>query len=227
DFNNVTGPGVGRSSVFVARVVTDAEFRANLLAREREQAVELEKRIKLQEELLTETKALDAGTRGQAELEGPHRDQLAKIRKRQKSIGEDSARIARKFEEMVAEIKNNRIEEMEPAPLQTRLKDRIIAPLWKVSTDDVDAAMLAIDQATKALADPPERGKRLGETAAAQQKLVERLKEILTQMEQAQGFQEAVNMLLEVQKAQEDVLKRTEQEKQDAIRKLLDPGKKN
>jgi hypothetical protein len=46
-------------------------------------------------------------------------------------------------------------------------------------------------------------------------------------MEQAQGFQEAVNMLLEVQKAQEDVLKRTEQEKQDAIRRLLDGGKKN
>jgi len=34
-------------------------------------------------------------------------------------------------------------------------------------------------------------------------------------------------MLLEVQKAQEDVLKRTEQEKQDAIRKLLEAGKKN
>ncbi len=226
DFNDVTGPGVGRSSVFVARVVTDAEFRANLLAREREQAVELEKRIKLQEELLTETKALDAATRGLTELDGPQRDQLARGRKRQKSIGEDAAKIARKFEELVAEIRNNRIEEGEPAPLQERLKSRIIAPLWKVSTDDVDAAMTAIDQTTRSLAVPADRGKRLGETAAAQQRLVERLKEILSQMEQAQGFQEAVNLLLEVQKAQEDVLKRTEQEKQEAIRRLLDQGKK-
>lgn len=227
DQNNVSGPGVGRSPVFVARIVTDAEFRANLLAREREQALELEKRLKLQEDLLTETKALDAATRGRTELDDPQRDQLVKIRKRQKSIGEDSAKIARKFEEMLAEIRNNRIEEMEPAPLQARLKDRIVAPLWKVSTDDVDAVMSAVDQTIKSIADPSARGRGLSETAAAQQKLVERLKEILSQMEQAQGFQEAVNMLLEVQKAQEDVLKRTEQEKQDAIRRLLEPAKKN
>jgi len=227
DFNDVTGPGVGRSSVFVARVVTDAEFRANLLAREREQAVELEKRLKLEEELLTETKSLDAATRGATELEGPQRDQLARIRKRQKTIGEDAAKVARKFEEIVAEIRNNRIEEEEPAPLQARLKERIIAPLWKVSTDEVDAVLVAIDQATKSVNVPAERGKRLKEAATAQQRLVDQLKEILSQMEQAQGFQEAVNLLLEVQKAQEDVLKRTEQEKQEAIRRLLEPGKKN
>jgi hypothetical protein len=99
--------------------------------------------------------------------------------------------------------------------------------LWKVSTDEVDAALFAIDQATRALSAPADRGKRLTETAAAQQRVVDRMKDILSQMEQAQGFQEAVNMLLEVQKAQEDVLKRTEQEKQDAIRKLLEAGKKN
>jgi hypothetical protein len=226
DFNDVSGPGVGRSAVFVARVVTDAEFRANLLAREREQSLELGKRFKVQEELLTETKSLDAGTRGAAELDGPQRDQLARIRKRQKAIGEDAAKIARQFEDMVVEIRNNRLEEQEPAPLSTRLRDRIIAPLWKVSTDEVDAALLALDQTTKVLAVPPERGKRLGEVAAAQQRVVDRMKEILSQMEQAQGFQEAVNMLLEVQKAQEDVLKRTEQEKQDAIRRLLESNQK-
>jgi hypothetical protein len=227
DFNNVSGPGIGRSAVFVARVVTDAEFRANLLAREREQAVDLEKRLKLQEELLTECKELDAATRGVAELDGARRDQLARLRKRQKAVGEDAARIARKFEEIIAEIRNNRIEETDPAPLQTRLRERIIAPLWKVSTDDIDAALNAIDQATRSLNVATERGMRLSETAVAQQRLVERLREILSQMEQAQGFQEAVNLLLEVQKAQEDVLKRTEQEKQDAIRRLLEPGRKD
>jgi hypothetical protein len=227
DFNDVSGPGVGRSAVFVTRVVTDAEFRANLLTREREQALELGKRIKLQEDLLTETRALDAGTRGAAELDGPQRDQLARVRKRQKAIGEDAAKIARQFEDMVVEIRNNRLEEQEPAPLTTRLRERIIAPLWKVSTDEVDAALVAIDQTTKVLSVPADRGKRLSETTTAQQRVVEQMKEILSQMEQAQGFQEAVNMLLEVQRAQEDVLKRTEQEKQDAIRKLLEAGKKS
>ncbi len=227
DRNDVTGPGVGRSAVFVARVVTDAEFLASLLAREREQAVELAKRIHLQEELLTETRALAAAIRGLAELAGPQRDQLARIRKRQKSVGEDAARIARKFEELVVEIRNNRIEETEPAPLQTRLRERIIAPLWTASTGDLDAAMSAIDQATRALGVPDERGRRLNETAVAQQRLVERLKEILSQMEQAQGFQEAVNLLLEVQRAQEDVLKRTEEEKQEAIRRLLESARQN
>ena len=60
--------------------------------------------MKLEEDLLTETRALDAATRGSAEFDGPQRDQLARIRKRQKGIGEDAAKIARQFEELVVDI---------------------------------------------------------------------------------------------------------------------------
>jgi hypothetical protein len=222
DFNDLTGPGIGRSATFVVRVVTDEEFRANLLAREREQATELEKRLKQQQDLLTETRALLAGSSQATELGDDERRRLAQIRKQQKTIGEEAGRIARRFEDMLAEIRNNRLEDAGPTPLQSRLKDGIAAPLWKVSTGDVERALSELDGATKSLSDPLRRNQHVTETSNAQERVIAGFQDVLSRMEQSQGFQEAVNRLLEVQRAQEEVLKQTEREKQEAIRKLLE-----
>ena len=226
DNNNVSGPSTGRSTVFLVRVVTEEEFRAALLVREREQRIEFEKRVKLQDELKTECEALLAASRGRPDLSAEQRDQLARFEKRQKTVGDDVARIARKFEDVVLEVRQNRIEE-ERGPVQTRLSEQIIAPLWKTGNDGVDVVLKAIERTRLSAANIRERDQSLTQTVAAQQKLLEQMRAILSHMEQAEGFQEAVNLLLEVQKAQQDVQQRTEKEKQEAIRKLLDgAGKK-
>ena len=54
-----------------------------------------------------------------------------------------------------------------------------------------------------------------------QQEIVANMHEILQSMIKTEDFQEAVNLLLGVQKAQQDVLDMTEQEKQDRIRRLI------
>ncbi len=225
DNNSVTGPGIGRSSVFLARIVTDDEFRAALLGRERELRIEFEKQIKLEDELRTDASALLAAVRGKADLTAVQRDQLARLERRQKAIGEEVLKIARRFGEVVTEIQNNRIEDNE-GPLQTRLQSRVIQPLGGVQRDCFPPILSLLDRARTRAANSNDRDALLTQTIQAQQKLLERLNEILGHMEQAEGFQEAVNQLLEVQKAQQEVLKRTEKEKQDTIRKLLDaPGR--
>jgi hypothetical protein len=69
---------------------------------------------------------------------------------------------------------------------------------------------------------PADRDAALATAADQQQRLLDGLKGILAQMESAEGFQEAINRLVEVQQAQEDVLKKTEAAKQDAIRRALE-----
>lgn len=221
DNNSATGPGIGRSPVFLARIVTDEEFRAALLGRERELRIEFEKQIKFEDELRTDASALLAAVRGKAELTPDQRDQLARFERRQKAIGEDVLKVARRFSEVVTEIRNNRIEDAD-GPLQTRLLSRIIEPLNGLQRDGFPPVLSLLDRARTRAATSDDRDRILGQTIDAQLKLLERLREILGHMEQAEGFQEAVNQLLEVQKAQQEVLKRTEKEKQEAIRKLLD-----
>ena len=67
-----------------------------------------------------------------------------------------------------------------------------------------------------------DRNQKGSNVVSDQQQLVADMQEILSQMEQAEGFQAAVNLLYDVQKAQQDVLKLTDEERDALIKRLLD-----
>lgn len=221
DNNTVTGPGVGRSTVFLVRVVSDEELRTALLARERTQRAEFEKRIKQLDELRTEVLSIRAAVKGMTEVDPQRREQLAKATRRQKTLGDDLAGIARRFEDIARELQLNRLEDPS-GPLHTRLTERIITPLWTAATEEAPTIVDTLDRARPSQTPPAARDAALGRAADQQQRLIDSLKAILAQMESAEGFQEAINRLVEVQQAQEDVLKKTEAAKQEAIRRVLD-----
>jgi hypothetical protein len=50
------------------------------------------------------------------------------------------------------------------------------------------------------------------------------MQEILRHMVKSEGFQEAVNLLYEIQKAQTDVHDQTNKERQDRIKRILEGG---
>jgi hypothetical protein len=50
------------------------------------------------------------------------------------------------------------------------------------------------------------------------------MKEILTHLVKSEGFQEAVNLLYEIQKAQTDVHEQTNKERQERIKRILEGG---
>jgi hypothetical protein len=221
DNNTVTGLGVGKSTVFLVRVVSDEELRTALLARERTQRAEFEKRIKQLDELRTEVLSIRAAVKPMTELDAERREQLAKATRRQKTLGDDLAGIARRFEDIALELQLNRLEEPS-GPLHTRLTEQIITPLWTAATEQAPAIVDTLDRARPSQTAPAARDTALATAADQQQRLMDSLKAILAQMESAEGFQEAINRLVEVQQAQEDVLKKTEAAKQEAIRRVLD-----
>ena len=221
------GRTVGKSSDFLLRVVTEEELRTDLLRREKEQRQEFERLLKNQEELLTDCRALQAGIRGAAALTPQQKDQLMQYQKRQKLVGQNTGAIAERLASIVIEVQNNRLEEA-GGKLQARLTDDIIAPMQEVAEALVPAAVQLLDRTRRQAAETAPRDQALADTIADQQVIVEKMQEILRHMVKSEGFQEAVNLLYEIQKAQSDVHLETNKERQERIKRILegDPAPK-
>lgn len=223
DNDDVSGPKSGKSATFVFRVVSEDELRTDLLRREKEHRLELERCVKQQEDVLTECEVLLAGARGKAKLETRQRPLLVKLQRRQKLLGRNLAALAGRLEGIVAEVQNNRLEEHE-GPLQLRLRDRVVQPMWKLADDSIPQAAEQMDRAWRLSGDAAGLSRALSDAVATQQAVLTAIREILAHLVKAEGFQEAVNLLYEIQRAQKDVLDLTEKEKQQRIREILDQG---
>jgi hypothetical protein len=216
-------PNTGKSSDLLLRVVTEEELRTDMLRREKEQRQEFERLVKNEEELLTDCRALLAGIKGAANLTPQQKDQLMQYQKRQKLVGQNTGAIAERFASIVIEIRNNRLEE-DGGRVQTRLENDIVGPMQEVAGPLVAEAIQLLDRTRRQAAAAVERDQALTEATTRQEQMVERMKEILTHMVKSEGFQEAVNLLYEIQKAQTDVHEQTNKERQDRIKRILEGG---
>ena len=149
------------------------------------------------------------------------KDLLLQYHKRQKLVGPEHGAIAERMAAIVIEVQNNRLEE-EGGRLQTRLTKEIVEPMQAVAAELIPEAVAALDKAAarprrrQSGAPPsPRRSSSQTETAA-------RMKEILEHMVKAEGFQEAVNLLYEIQKAQTEVNDQTNKARQERIKRILE-----
>jgi len=216
-------PNTGKSSDLLLRVVTEEELRTDMLRREKEQRQEFERLLKNQDDLLTDCRALLAGVKGSENIPPAAKDQLMQYQKRQKLIGQNTGAIAERFASIVIEVQNNRLEE-DGGKLQSRLTNDIIAPMQEVAGLMVPEAMQLLDRTRRQAAVAADRDQALADAAARQQAIVERMQQILTHMVKSEGFQEAVNLLYEIQKAQTDVHEQTNKERQERIKRILEGG---
>lgn len=225
DNDDVSGPNEGRSSDFLLRVVTEEELRTDLLRREKEQRQEFERLVKGEEDLQTDTRALEATARESATLTQEQKDQLMQMQKKQKVYATNIGAIAERMVNILIEVENNRLEEAN-GKLQARLNE-IIKPLRELADSDLPAIVQSLDQIRRQASAVKERNEAIVSTLAQQDKAIEKMKQVLSLMVKSEGYQEAVNLLYEIQKSQQDVLKRTIEEQQERIRKILEGEKAN
>lgn len=227
DNDDVSGPNIGRSSEFLLRIVTEEELRTDLLRREKEQRQEFERLLKNQEDLVTDSRALEAAVKGQVQIAPQHKDQLMQYHKRQKLVAQNTGAIAERMASIVIEVQNNRLEE-EGGRLQTRLTKEIIEPMQTVAGQMMPEALSGLEKVRRQSSDAAARDSALAETIAQQTEIAAKMKEILEHMVKSEGFQEAVNLLYEIQKMQTDVHTQTEAERnkdrQDRIKRILEGG---
>lgn len=225
DNDNVSGPNLGRSPEFLVKVVTEEQLRTDLLRREKEQRQEFERLLKSQEDLTTETRALAASVAGAKDLTEEQKLAVMAIQRRQKLVGTNTGTIAGRLAEFLVEVKNNRLEE-EGGPLEKRLSDRIIIPMTQINAEGVPEAMRRLDKTRRVAGNAAERDPALNEAVQQQEALAAQMRDILLHMVKAEGYQEAVNLLYEIEKSQKGVYDLTEKEKQERIKKILEEGGK-
>jgi hypothetical protein len=223
DNNDVTGPGIGRTSELLLRVVTADELRIDLFRREKQERQTLERLIKDQEDLITDNQALAAMRGADDAAAGPPADiraRLLEAEKRQKAIGSGVTAIARSMRDLAAEVQNNRLEEVH-GRLQTRLMDQLASPLDAVAGDTLPRAVAALSAARQ----PPagnSPSSALARSITAQTQAANQLKAVLAHMVQTEGFEEAIQLLYELEKAQGQVQEETSKARQEQIRRVLE-----
>jgi hypothetical protein len=195
DNDAISSPKTSQSQRFQVRVVTEEELRADLLRREREQRRQFEELLTIQQDLLTDTRAVEAGLSGRSQATADDRANLLKSQKRQSQAIERCKMIAGVLTQLVIEVENNRLEGPD-GRYQRTMRERIIAPLGVLADQSIPEAARLLDEARRATdGEVAARNKKLAEAVAAELKVTEEMREILRHMVKSEGFQEAVNML--------------------------------
>ena len=124
---------------------------------------------------------------------------------------------------MVLEIKNNRLEE-EKGILQSRLNEKIIAPLELLTQQTFPSISLELDAARR-MNDKLSRDKSFKVINEAQSYTVQVLKGVLMHMVRNEGYQQALNLLYEIQKEQERMNQMTNKAKEKSLEGIVEDKK--
>jgi hypothetical protein len=236
--SSATGPNVGKSPDFTIRVVTDEELRSDLLRREKEQRQEFERLAAQQLELLTFSRELEAQLNS-ADLTNEQKQKLAQTPKQQKLIATNANSVTQRLSSIVIEIANNRLEEKEETStaeedpdaavidktrrsIGKRLKTKIVEPLIELQDTGFPAAVQKVEQARRVSGDAAARLPAVQELVKQQEEVHAAMLVILSEMSQAEGFQEVVNALYEVEKQEKEVLERTRKANEEKQKGILE-----
>ncbi len=188
------GPNVGRSEPVNLRVVTPTELLAELAGRELELRREFERLISAQrgltdalERLLPELPegGVPAAALGQ---------RLAGLARRQDADTKDCLAICRQFEQMLGEMRINKVARSGD---ERRIGERIVAPLEQLGAG-------AMPEASTAIADLRQQVSREVVVALPgwQADILRKMRAILANMLEWEGYREAVALLQEIIDAQ-------------------------
>jgi hypothetical protein len=223
DNNTKSGPSVGESTRMLFRVVGEAELRTDLLRREKEQRQIVTEVTKKQDILLTDLGALAAELVDVDVLDRSSKERLANLQKAQKNLSVDVINIVKRLKVMVMEIKNNRLEE-EKGILQSRLMDKIITPLEALTQQTFPSILLELDAARR-MNDRINREKSFKVINEAQRYTVQILRGVLVHMVRNEGYQQALNLLYEIQREQERMNQMTNKAKDKSLEGIVEDKK--
>ncbi len=208
DNDAVSGTNTGQSQPFLLRVVSEGELRAELLRREKEQRQEFARLAKVQDVLLTETEALLAETKEAGKLEPKQREKLMNLQKRQKLLGSNMSSIAKRLDDVIVELKNNKLEDP-GGRLEQRLKEQVINPIKRLAEIRVPTAADALDQARQKADKKDPRNEEMEKAVEEQREINSEMQKILSHMKKSVDILEALNLTYEARKLEQELLERT------------------
>jgi hypothetical protein len=196
DFDDVSGPKVTESAELSLRVVTPDELLNELSRREHEFRMDFERLIDAQEQLRGRLLSLMDST--QSESATPEfAAAVATLERRQRGIAGSVNVVRQQFEQVLTEL---RINQLSTETIEKRLGGNIVEPLGELTRKDLALAGDALRTWSR------DASRQTAAQIDAQQVvLLTKLREILAHMIQWQGYQEAVTMLRDILRLQEEL----------------------
>jgi hypothetical protein len=218
DNDTVSGPKSSRSAEKSLRVVEPGELRSDWLRREKETRQQIEQ---LADDLSAWGERLEQPKKSSVESGGERSDrELAAAnsdRQRERDLEQYATYRSAVFEHYVSLMalwQEMRFSGLEPSGKKSaadRLSERVLAPLKAL-----------IEQRMQAVIDLLRRDDRESELPARHALVVEGLRNVARELARAEGFQEAVRLVEELQDGQRAVLAETLEAERRRVRELLD-----
>ncbi len=221
DNNAFDGPGIGRSGQFALKVVSDEELRGELLRREQEQRMEFERLLSDQKALIVSVRAFAAGIGNTASLSDAQHNQLKELEKQQRLAAGRCRAIADHFRQTLAEIDNNKLEEI-GGPMHRRMAGHIIEPLEALADRRVPEAADHLDAASRPSFEAGQRQIETERALQVQRQIVDTMTDILTNMVKVEGYHEAINLMRRILKEQSEVNEKTRKALEEQIEDIFD-----
>lgn len=193
-------PAPARSEVLQTAVVSPPEFLESLAQREEELRREFERLISRQRGLSENLERIGADWRAGLRSEGLG-ERLARLARTQDAHARQSGALARRFEEILAELRTNRL--ARPSE-EVRVGQRIVRPLDVLAEQSMPQASETLQGLRRGASD-----ESLDAALAQQRAIQDVMAQVLAQMREQEGLREAVILLEEIIGAQDEIRQET------------------
>ena len=226
-------PHVGSSQRFLLDVVTDSELRALLEKRElslRQRFESIYEKMVGTRELLDRIEVDPDPTENQP-IEEAANDNSEEQRRRQRDrlrvggclqnatqLSYETVGVAEGFEEIVAELVNNRVVTEE---LRRRLEQGIAEPLQAIGSELLPELEIRLQRLEKAFEEDAESDELLQEAKVQSDMIVEAMKQVLDRMLELESYNELVELLRGIVSDQKQLGEQTKQERREKLRSIL------
>lgn len=203
DFNDVDGPGESQSAAATMRVVSRDEFLVEMARREQEYRREFERVVEQQEELrgqlLTLIRQLDDPS-----ILSTAAQRTVAFERRQRQIAGQVNLLRQQFEQIFSELTINGLDSV---AFRERLGEGVVTPLSRLAKRELVEAADLLRQMGR---NPTPDAAAL--TDAKQEAILAEMRRILANMLKWEGYQEAVTMLREILRLQDELNAETREE---------------
>ncbi len=196
DFDDVSGPNSAESPPVTMRVVTRDELLAELARREQEFRLDFERLIDLQEQLRSRLLTL-IGLSQTEESTEEFTTLISTLERRQRSLAGSVNVVRQQVEQILTEL---RINQLSTQAVEERMGIGIAEPLARLTTRDLPFAADTIRRWSHG-----PQGDAGPMVDPQQVALLSQMRAILANMLQWEGYQEAVNMLRDILRLQNEL----------------------
>ena len=209
DADNISGPNIGRSSVFIARFPSLYELYEEIETEQQAQELEMEDIRSQQDDVKEMVDDLISELKREKELDWAGEKELERAAEMQKQIDEQVKDLAQNIDETIKKMDDNPLISPEALEKVQELRDLV----EELATEEMKQIMRKLSEALEKM-NPSQQQRDLMEASFKQEEFMERLDrmiELFENMQFRQKLEVALNQLEELVRQQTEILEQSEQ----------------